>query len=297
MSGRPTERSSVRHFLVLAILAASLLGSGCLSRTRKVAPPPPAPKTASLEELLAKIDRFTRVESLKARVDLQLSYLNDARTTERELTDVRGFILAQRPSSIRVMAQIPVTRQRAFDMASDGETFRVHLAWRNRFIEGDAAETVRSEKRAENIRPQHVLEPLIVAARSDDEIAVLDSVVEGRVPYYVVQMLRRGAGGVYRIARKFWFNRIDLNLQILELRDDSGEIATRARYSGWFDAGEALFPMEVAIERPLDGYTLKVAFLEPGIGEPPPDDAFDLQPPPGVRVERVGEAETAEPSP
>jgi hypothetical protein len=247
---------------------------------------------ASLEDLTGIIGRFAQVQSLKATVDLQLTYLNDERTKENILTDVRGGIVAQRPDAIRVQAQLPVTRTRAFDMASHDGKFRVYLTWKNRFFEGSTDVETISEKRSENIRPQHVLEPLLIAPITEKSVLALDVLREGRTPYYVVLELAP-VDGRYRISRKFWFNRIDLKLTRLEIRNDEGELATMARYSEWADYGDKLFPTKAVIDRPIDGYTLAITFLKPGIDEPPTENAFDLQPPDGVEVEQIEQVRDA----
>ena len=254
--------------------------------------PPTVVQDASLEDLTGFLDRFMRVQSLKAVVDLQLTYVTEDKTKERILTDVRGAILAERPDSIRVNAKLPVTRTSAFDMASFKGMFQVYLSLQNRFFEGSTASKARSEKRSENIRPQHIFEPLLVAPFAADSIRVLDPIREGRTQYYVIDEILRN-GDDYRIGRKFWFNREDLKLSRLEIRGDDGELLTTARYQEWSDYGEDIFPGIVTIDRPVDGYTLKITFLKPGINEAPPADAFVLEPPDGVKVEHIEEVPTA----
>lgn len=271
----------------------ALTAAGCLKETRRIdVPTPVVERKASLEELTAILGRFSAVESLKATVDLQLTYLNDERTKENIVTVVRGFIVAERPDSIRVQALVPVTKQKAFDMVAHGGMFRVFLTWKNRFFEGSTSANTRSEKRSENIRPQHVLEPLLIAPFKDSDILALDVVREGRTSYYVVQEIVPEEGE-YRIARKFWFNRADLTLTRLEIRDAKGELETTARYATWNEHGEEIFPTIATIDRPVDGYTLKITFLKPGIDEAPTENAFDLEPPKGVNVEKIEEVRDA----
>jgi outer membrane lipoprotein-sorting protein len=285
----------VRPFLLI-IVFLSLLSLGCLSKTRKVAPPPAALLDASLEDLLSEMRRLGSIRSMKATVDLQLSYLNDARTKETQLRDVRGFVLARRPDHIRVQAQVPVTGGRAFDMASDGSMFRVYLPWKGRFFEGDS-QALRSEKRTENIRPQHVLAALLPDAPTADETPVLDRVTEGPRHFYVVQLLTDREGEGLRIHRKAWFDRTTLRMHRLEVRDSEDEVISLAQYRAWTEELGQVFPREVILTRPLEGYDLAVRFIKPGLNEDVPDDSFDLVAPPGIKIERVGEeqvpAETA----
>lgn len=271
----------------------ALSAAGCLKETRRIATAPPiVARKATLDDLAGIVERFTNVQSLKAVVTLQLTYLNDDRTKENILLDVNGAIVAQRPDKIRVQAQVPVTKQKAFDMASNEGIFRVYLTFKNRFFEGSTASQARSAKRSENIRPQHIFEPLLVAPLAGEDRLALDIVHEGRTPYYVIQELAE-TGGHYGIPRKLWFSRADLQLARLEIRDSEGEIATTARYSGWTGHGELLFPETVVIDRPVDGYTLTVKFVKPGIDEQPGDNAFDLEAPEGIHVEHIEEVADA----
>ncbi len=262
------------------------IGSGCVKTTYNVVPPLPVLKTATAEELTERLRQIGAAESLKATVMMQLSIVSDDRTKREEYRDVRGFILARRPSFARVQAQFLTTR--AFDMASDGESFRVHLIWKKQFLEGLNALNERSEKRAENIRPQHVMEPLLLAPPQDDEIVVLDNVMEGRRPYQVLLMLKRGPDGT-RISRKAWFERENLELRRLDIYNDAGDVVTRAQYSVWEAEAGIPFAREVAISRPLDGYDLRLTVETPGVNAELPENAFVLEPPEGMEIERVGE--------
>ena len=225
---------------------------------------------------------------MKATVNLQLSYYNEEQTKRTDLRDVRGFVLARRPGFSRIQAQYPVTRQKAFDMASDGETFQVYLVWQGRFFTGANTMDKLSKKRAENIRPQHIVEPLLIEAPRPDETAVLDNVTEGRALYHVVQ-LQRELDGTAEITRKFWFNRADLRLSRLEIYDPDANVVTVARYSGWQTQGPIPYPAQASVLRPVQGYSLAFEFLEPGLNEELPENAFLLEPPDDVEVETVGE--------
>ena len=68
-----------------------------------------------------------------------------------------------------------------------------------------------------------------------------------------------------------------------------------AGYRAWTDEFGEVFPREVVLTRPLEGYDLAVRFIKPGLNEEVPDDSFDLEAPPGVEVERVGEEDDAAP--
>ena len=285
-------RAAFRPFPILIV--AAVLSTGCLSETRRVADLPPVTlQKATLDDLTEKLRQIAAPSSMKATVLLELTILNDDRTKEKEYKEVRGAVVARRPGSIRVQAQVPVTGQRAFDMASDGSEFQVYLPWRNRVYEGLNALDVRSEKRSENIRPQHILEPLLIDAPREDEQAVLLNAEEGRSSYQVVQLLRESENGGLWIARSAWFDRVDLRMDRYVLYNEEGDVMTRAQYGEWQDTPEGPRPGVVNIARPADGYDLSVRFIKPGWNEEVVDTAFDLEAPDGVEIVPVGEEDPA----
>src|SRR5690606_34600617 len=111
-----TATSRLQFRMLPLLLALVAVSTGCLYRTQAVAPPPVAAHTATLGELLPQIERFGAVQSLRAEVTMGLTFLNEEMDRTKTLTDVRGFILAERPDLARIQAQYPVTHQTAFDM-------------------------------------------------------------------------------------------------------------------------------------------------------------------------------------
>jgi len=284
----PTASSRLKLGTLLLLLALAATTTGCLYRTQKIAPPLVAARTATLDELLPQIERFGAIHTLRAEVNLGLSFLNDDMDKLKTLKDVRGFVLAERPDHARIQAQYPVTHQTAFDMVSDHDEFSVYLVWRKRFLQGATALDERSDERAENIRPQHVVEPLLIEPPRSDETAALDNQARNGRLYHVVLFSKKHDDNEV-ITRKFWFDRADLKLRILEIYDGGGNIVTQASYSDWRDSGEAPYAATVSITRPADGYSLVVHIQDPGINATLPADAFVLDPPPNVPVERVGD--------
>lgn len=252
-----------------------------------------AARTATLDELLGQLNQFESLKSMRATVNLGLSYLNDDMDRLTDLKDVRGFILAERPSKSRIRAQYPVTHQTAFDMVSDENEFSVYLVWRDRFVQGPSTLETNSDKRVENIRPQHIVEPILIAPPSDDEIPALDNQVKNGTLYHVV-VFRKQVDGQHTISRKLWFDRAALELRYLEIYDGEGNIVTMATYSSWLTENGVPYPAQVNVSRPIDGYRVAVTVNEPGINATLPEDAFVLEPPPGVEVERLDEQDASD---
>ena len=263
---------------------------GCVSQTVDVTPPPATVRTATLDELVERFSAASSSDSLKSTVLMELSVLNDDRDKKRQFTEVKGAVVGRKPGGIRVVAQVPVTGQRAFDMASDGETFRVYLPWKHLVYEGENALDARSEKREQNIRPTHVLEPLLIEAPREDETPVLLNRREGRTSYQILQLLRARPDGGLWVSRTAWYNRADLTLSRLQILTPEGDVATIARYQEWVETDKGLRPSVVMVDRPLDGYDLSIRLLTPKWDAPVEQDAFVLEAPKNVEVVPVGSA-------
>jgi len=247
-------------------------------------------QTARLSDLTTKVDRFGTIQTLRANVQLQLSFVEQDQDTVKEFSNVTGFILIQRPGNIRVRAQVPVVRTTALEMASAGATFQVHVPSKSRFLVGDTAANKPSESRVENVRPQHILEAVLISPQRDDEKPLLENVVEGLKAYQLLVLVRPGAEeGQLQLSRKIWFDRSNLEITRQEIYDDKGDVATDAWYREWSTEGTVMFPHFIYMSRPGDGYDLQVRILKVDLNVPLPADAFDLKPPEGTKIERIGE--------
>src|SRR4029077_10537283 len=88
--------------------------------------------------------------------------------------------LARKPAMLRMIGLFPVVRNRAFDMVSDGQEFKLWIPTKNRFVEGrNEVQTPNPSQPLENIRPQHIYDALLLpGVNPQDEIAVLENDVE-----------------------------------------------------------------------------------------------------------------------
>lgn len=250
---------------------------------------PQALRTATLEELTGKIETFGLIKSMRAGVTLQLSVITENETEVLDFRDVKGFVLVKRPKSIRIVAQVPVLATTAFEMASDGNKFQVYLPARNQFLVGNNTVKTGSSKRADNVRPDHILEALLIAPpQLAESKRFLTSRWEGNQAYQIVSFLREVSNGELKLSREIWFDRNELEISRLIVFDDNGEPATIARYTNWSEQDLLPFPTWISISRPKDGYDLRVHILTPGLNEKVREDGFQLKPPSGVPIQRVG---------
>ena len=268
---------------------ATSLACGVLTTTTRL-PPAPKFKTASRQQLVDSIQRIASIASMKAIIEVELSVETKDRTKEVRYRQIRGALVTRRPGWIRTSAESPGGIAKVYDMVSNGRQFQVHLPWRNRVHEGRNELTQISENRAENIRPQHMLEAIMLEPIEDDQQVLLDIERYGRSGYQVLHQIERGADGSLRIRRKFWFRRSDLQLSRLMILNERTEVATDAWYRNWQEDKGLPYPQFIRIERPQDGYELNIEILKPGLNEEVPDGAFKLALPDDVDIERIGES-------
>jgi len=275
----------------VAALAILVLSTGCLVRRRKIERPARTHAgllTAGLDQLAETIQqRYQAIETLSATVDLEPTLISASKGEIADFKDVRGYILFRKPAWIRVVALYPIVRGTALDMVSDGENFRLHLPAKSLFLIGPNRQERRSPRKLENLRPQHLLEALLIRPPENGEQAMIENWSDDSGSSYLIHVIRTAPGGRPRLARKIWFDRVSIEITRQQVFEDNGEVATDARYAGWERHGAASFPSYILLARPKDGYELAIRFLKTALNDPLGEDKFHLPEPPGVKVQRV----------
>lgn len=287
------------------------LSCGCaghIKTTTKLSPQArPVVRDANRDELLDKYNEIARaVKSVNATVELKPTAGSKYSGVIEEYHEVKAFLLAQRPAEIRMIGQAPVIGKTVFDMASDGETFRVWIPSKNKFLTGSVAAERISEKPIENLRPHHLLDALLWPEVRKEESVLFEEFNDETARYYVLTVLRGG----YRteILRKIWFDRADLQVSRLQAFGPKGALLSDVHLSDWqplisdqempastTPSAVTAFPRQIRIERPHDDYRLDLQITKLTLNENLPLDRFNLEQPPGSELVRVGE--TAEDKP
>ena len=270
-------------------LLVLLATSGCAVQRRQRLPDAiqaPALQHATLEELLEKIQiQQDTIQTLQATVELAPSVTSPDKGEIVQYRDVRAFILIRKPAFLRMIGQYPIVRSTAFDMASDGDMFRLYIPSKNRFIIGKSREGRRSKSALENMRPQHILDALLVRGPEPGrEQAVLEVVSEVRNSFYIVHILRTEADGKLSLARKIWFERAALSLVRLQMYDESAEVVSDVRYSNHAELSGIPYARQITLDRPKDlyGFNLSISKLEFNL--PLGEEKFSLEQPPGTEL-------------
>ena len=247
--------------------------------------PSPA-REASLAELVAKLNASSQsVRTLTATVDLDPTAGSIYSGVIKEYHDVRGFILIERPAMIRVLGQAPVVRTDIFDMVSNGEEFRLSIPPKQKFIVGKTAFRRPAKNSLENLRPQHMLEALLVPALDNShEETFLEEAEEGGQRFYVVNVVEPAENGELRLKRKAWFDRVDLGLARMQFYEAQGLYVEGVHYSDYHDFQGTSYPSRIELARPIEDYRLAITILKATFNQPIEAEKFILKQPEGAQL-------------
>jgi len=271
--------------VALAVLACT---TACRKSQKKTVPRAeirPA-LDATPDQLLEQYNQQARaVRSLNAAVELNPVAGSTYSGVIEDYTDVRGFILAQKPSHIRVIGQAPVVAKNIFDMVSDGETFRIFIPSKHKFVVGPAEFERASQKPIENLRPQHLLDA-IFWPEVDARLQVLLEEFEAMPERYYILTVLRGSSRL-EIARRIWFDRADLGVARMQVYGPRGRLLSDIRYGDWQPLADVRYPRHITIRRPRDDYQLEIRITRLAINEEIAADRFKLEQPAGTELVRV----------
>ncbi len=288
----------IRLSLVLALI---LLSGGCLFRARKVERVvSSAPlKMATQQDLIDYVNReAAKIRTMQATVDIDTTVGGAKKGKITDYQEIRGYVLARKPNMLRMIGLLPVVRNQAFDMVSDGEDFKLYISPKNRFIVGKNNERAPDGKQTlENLRPQHIYDALLLReVDPEKEIAVLENEEEivrdknGKQveqSAYHLDIVRKGEHGWF-LSRKIIFSRTDLLPHRQLVYDDHGNLATDARYEKYKDYEGITFPAQIEILRPREEYDIVLNVIKLQLNGKLADDKFTLEQPAGAEVVHLG---------
>ena len=287
----------ISPFWTLALFLALLPTSGCLFRTRPVEES--YSKTALRETTQAGLidsinQQAEKIKSLQATVDIDTSAGGAKKGHVTDYKEIRGYVLARKPSMLHMIGLLPIVRTTAFDMVSNGEEFKLWIPPRNRFVVGrNEVQSYNVDQPMENIRPKDIYDALLIPRiDTEHEIAVLENGFEilhdpkgHRILQadYEMVVIRKSNQG-WKLARKIVFSRTDLMPHRQYIYDEQGDLTTDARYANYKDYDGVSFPSRIEIYRPQEEYDIKLNMLKLEINKPLRDDQFALEQPPGAEV-------------
>ncbi len=287
-------RSALTAIAVLALLFGE---AGCLFRTRTVEMRTSTAKleSATKQQLVDYIrTEAAKIRTLNATVDIAASVGGEKKGKVTEFEEIRGYILVRKPSTLRMIGLFPIVRNKAFDMVSDGNEFKLSIPAKSKFYVGHNDIVHPGGNTLENLRPQVIYNALLLPdLDANNDITVLEESQEIiydprrkrtlEQPDYVIDVLHR-AGDDWYLARKIVFDRTNLTVHQQIIYDKNGAIATEATYQVYQDYNGASFPSVIEIKRPQEEYSIRLTVVKLVINEPLHDDQFALQQPPGSQL-------------
>lgn len=286
-----------RAYRAIALFLVMLPLTGCLFRSRKVEQRmSTAPlKSATQEELIQYInEQAAKIKSMEATVDIDTSVGGVKKGTVTDYKEIRGYLLVRKPEMLRLIGLMPIVRNRAFDMVSDGSHFKLWIPAKNRFITGSNEVVQPSKNALENLRPQVLYAALLldpvdpgkeIAVMQNDYETVTDSKGHKVLqPDYEIEIIKKKQEGGWYLSRKIIFSRTDLLPHRQLIYDEQGNLATDARYDDFRDYNGINFPNEIDIWRPQEEYSILLKLVKEELNRPLTDEQFALQQPQGVEI-------------
>lgn len=288
-----------RWFKAMAMLLPVL--TGCLSHTHRVPRPkmPTVVLSADAAQLISRInEKYDSVQSLNATVEFRASVGGARKGKVTDYTSFSGYILLRKPEMLRVLGLVPVLHTRAFDLASDGTTFKLLIPPKNKAIVGLNRVTTPSKNALENMRPNIFFDSLLIHSVGPNDLYSVTTetrtVPDRKTKQVTVQpdydlniMRREGNSNQLIPERVIHFNRTDLLPYEEDIYDQSGDIQTQAIYGPDQTFGDIKFPGTITIRRPLEEYQIVITFEKVRLNLKLSDSQFQLKIPAGTVVQKM----------
>ena len=284
-----------RRYQLLSVLLCAATLSSCFVRKRVVTLPGKPPSThlltATKDELIERVHRLADpFQSFSMRMNMSPSVGSVYVGEVKDYATLAGYILFRKPDDIRVLAQDPLMSSTVFDMVSSGETYRVYIPSKNRFMEGRNDTPAHSKNQLENLRPEAFLTSLIIEPPdSQADITLLEEDTSERESVYILLIVRRDVNNPW-LVRTLHFDRQSLNIVRQKTYDSSGSVLSDTRYADWKPYDGIPFPSEIDIKRPRDHYEviLNVVSLRENPADVVPDK-FILNQPAGTDLQQLSQ--------
>ncbi|MEP6705345.1 MAG: hypothetical protein ABJB34_11120 [Acidobacteriota bacterium] len=266
MFGR--NRSTQSYIFIFFLTAIFLSGCGTIIKKADTTPTLLKTEDATHAQLMAEVNRYARVASMRAKMDLKFEDNSFAQFGSKEVYRAAdGEVVVQRPANILLKVSVPVLKSDVAQMTSDGEKFRVAILqdggsgkYKKFVIGTNNADYSKLQKTLDdvdgsamknvsafaNLRPQHFTDAMLVRPTDDGHLYTQSTIFQieedgsqskksplRRVTrgYYLLDEFVKGASGELVISRRFWFDRVGgIRLARQQLFDKHGEIESDIVY-------------------------------------------------------------------
>jgi len=259
-----------RSYIFILFLAAVIV-SGCnIVKKESKTPTLLKSENATQGQLMGEVNRYARVNSMRAKMDLKFEDNSFAQFGSKEVYRAAdGEVVVQRPANILLKVQVPVIKTDVAQMTSDGARFRVAILQDGgtgkfkKFVMGtnDAdysalqeelnsangdGKVKQSVNAFANLRPQHFTDAMLVRPTDDQHVYTQSTIFQieedptqgTKSPlrsvtrgYYLLDEFAKMPDGQLMISRRFWFDRVGgIRLARQQLFDVQGEIESDITY-------------------------------------------------------------------
>lgn len=243
-----TKFNGLQSYILILFLGLVLL-SGCnIVKKEDTTPTLLKTENASQMQLMAEVNRFARVGSMRAKMDLKFEDNSFAQFGSKEVyRSADGEVVVQRPANIFLKVQVPVIKSDVAQMTSDGEKFRVAILqdggsgkYKKFVIGSNNADYSKLHKDLDalngnggaikqnvnafaNLRPQHFTDAMLVRPTDETRMytqstifQIEEDITQGKKSplrkvnrgYYLLDEFAKDTGGGLVISRRFWFDRV-----------------------------------------------------------------------------------------
>lgn len=290
-------------FAAVSLAALTLVQTGCLFHTRPVEKRTSSAVllTANKQELLDRINHdAAAIKTLNATVEIATSVGGQKKGKVTEYQQITGYILLRRPEMLRMIGLFPIVRNKAFDMVSDGNAFKVSVPLRNKFYVGHNDVVRPGGSPLETLRPQIIYNALLlheidpktqIAVQENGDETIVDVKTKKLVeqPDYTIDVIRR-LDDDWVLDRKIVFDRSTLIPHRQIIYDPKGNVVTEAMYQVFQEFNGVKFPTVININRPQEEYSITLTVTKLTLNEPLRDDQFVLEQPPGSLLVNLDQA-------
>jgi hypothetical protein len=294
-----------RRWWSVGLLAVLPWLSGCLYHTHKVERTTQAgpAMNATVAQLVNGVnERYDAITSMTATVDFQATTGGARQGKQTDITPFHGYILLRKPAMLRVLALLPVVRTHAFDLASNGKTFKLVIPPKSRAIVGSNTVSKPSTNSLENLRPDIFLDSVLVKAITPERLVYLTSTSETRregkklveTPEYELHIGEQDPKEtdgldvrVIKPTRVIRFSRLTLLPDGQDIYGDDGSVETHVEYGPYKQFGMAHMPSTIVIERPREAYRITISVQKVVLNQPLGDEQFALKIPSDYKVQNL----------
>jgi outer membrane lipoprotein-sorting protein len=269
------------NFWKAVSLAAILcgLGVGCKA---PVVEQRPVYQELSEEELLARLSQsLASFHTLKASMDMEVSS-PEMKSPRR----VDGLIALEPPDKIRLKAKGALIPD-PFDLASDGETFLVHINIEDvdDWYEGSVGELESAEDLM--LRPDRLAEAFLISPLVPRQEG-FDTTLEIYPDAYIVPVIY-SARGRTAVLKRITVERVNLTVSEQVFFYEDGRVALAASYRDYMDVGDAAgLPKEVNLFWPEEDFRLSLRLSRIKINAKLPEGIFTPQVPESAQPIKIG---------